>query len=106
MPEDATGPNWTSAQTSDKSTLTIATGAITPTLDFHVVAAETGTTDELDFIDTASLPGPSDYDGWPIVLLCDTGDTITLRHNQTPAGTQRKLLLPGGANIVLESNET
>jgi len=105
MPEDATGANWVTASTRDKSTLTIASGAITPTLDMHVVAAESGTADFLDFIDTADIPGPSDYDGHVLVLRADTGDTITLRHNETPAGTQRALLLPGGTNIVLESEE-
>lgn len=52
------------------SILTIATGSITPTKSFHKVAAETGTSDDLDTITPANNS--------MLFLKADTGDSITL----------------------------
>lgn len=62
----------------DGSTLTIASGAITVTAGAHIVAAESGTTDDLDTISLASsLSGVSRM---LLLLQADAGDTITVKH--------------------------
>lgn len=66
----------------DATTKTISSGVITIDQFVHVVAAETGTTDDLDTINL-------DYDTLAfnsinyrplLALIADTGDTITLKH--------------------------
>lgn len=52
-------------------TISVA-GEITPTQTLHKVAANTGTSDNLDTITM--------NEGWQVVLTADTGDTITVRH--------------------------
>jgi hypothetical protein len=52
--------------------LTIDTGEITKTQTYHRVAAETGTTDQLDTINGG-------IDGDLIIIIPRTGDTITIR---------------------------
>lgn len=57
----------------DPSTLTLSSGSITPVSSFHVIAAESGTTDDLDTIvvDAAKI-------GRILFLKADSGDTITI----------------------------
>jgi hypothetical protein len=62
--------------------LTIADGAVTVTQGAHIIAAETGTTDDLD---TATLGYDSlsldSMDYYPLLFLqADAGDTITIKH--------------------------
>jgi hypothetical protein len=67
----------------DKTTLTISSGVVTRTQDYHVIAAESGTSDELD---TINLDGTTNYTVNSItyrprvMLVADAGDTITLKH--------------------------
>jgi hypothetical protein len=55
------------------TTLTISSGAVTVTTDYHVIAAESGTTDDLDTITAAN-------DRQILVIQADSGDTITVKH--------------------------
>jgi hypothetical protein len=57
---------------TDATTLTIASGVITPTATLHVVAAESGVTDELVTMTAAA--------GNMVFLIADAGDTITVKH--------------------------
>jgi hypothetical protein len=75
--------------------LTLATGVVTITQRLHIIAAETGTTDDIDTIligyDSVSMNG---YTYWPVLCIrADAGDTVTLKH-----GTGN-LDLPGDADI-------
>ena len=69
------------------SILTISGGSITTTLNQHIVAAQTGTADDLDTITAANNK--------LVFLRADTGDTITLRHGVG------NIVVPGGNNNVL-----
>lgn len=73
-------------------TLTISGGSITPFGDYYIVAAESGTTDDLDTIDA-----------WKtfqfIVLQAYSGDTITVKH-----GTGN-IYLSSEADFNLDSNK-
>lgn len=79
-----------------ESTKTIATGAITPVDTATVVAAESGTADDLDFI-TYSETAANDI----MYIFADSGDTITVRHNQTPASGQSAIITTSAASITL-----
>jgi len=59
---------------TDATTLTLSTGATTATQGIHVIAAETGTTDDFDTLTPAKGSGDVVY------FWADTGDTITLKH--------------------------
>lgn len=61
------------------TTLEISGGEITVTQGFHIIAAETGTADELDTINLGSNLDVTRRQ-W-IFLMADVGDTITLKHN-------------------------
>ncbi|KKN09149.1 hypothetical protein LCGC14_1049470, partial [marine sediment metagenome] len=103
MPEQHIGVNWSTISTADKATLTISSGDITPVTRFVIIAAQTGTTDDLDGIVTSGIPGPSDADGAVIYLMADAGDTITIRHNQNAAAT-KNILTDAGLSITLTGN--
>ena len=79
-----------------ESTKTIATGAITPVDTATVVAAESGTADDLDFI-TYSETAANDI----MYIFADSGDTITVRHNQTPGSGQSAIITTSAASITL-----
>jgi hypothetical protein len=81
------------------ATLTISSGAITVTQRNHIVAAETGTTDDLATI-TNGINFSDDTVEAQIRLQADTGDTITLKH-----GTGN-IEVPGGADFTLASDAT
>ncbi len=55
------------------STLTIGSGAVTATTDYHIIAAESGTSDDLETITAAS-------DRQILLIQADSGDTITVKH--------------------------
>ena len=83
------------------TTLTVASGAVTITQNLHIIAAESGTTDNLDTItlgyDALSVDSVEYY---PLLFLqADTGDTITIRHGQD------NIDLPGDADIPLGDDE-
>jgi len=64
------------------TTLTLSSGAATVTQNAHIIAAETGTTDDLDTLTLGydNLTVDS-VDYWPLLFLqADTGDTITIKH--------------------------
>lgn len=103
MPEDFTGVNFTAINTADKEALTISSGDITPTAQFVIVAAQTGTADDLDGIVTSSILSPGDADGAVIYLMADAGDTITIRHNQNAAAT-KNILTETGSSVTLTGN--
>lgn len=58
---------------TDHTTLTISGGSVTRTQSFHVIAAQSGTADDLDTINGGA-------NGDQLVLMADTGDVITLKH--------------------------
>jgi len=78
------------------STKTIASGKITPVDTVTIVAAEAGTADNLDLI-TYSDTMENDI----FYLFADTGDTITVRHNQTPASGEAAIITTSAASVVL-----
>lgn len=84
----------------EPTTKTISSGVITADRNYHVIAAETGTTDALDTItsafDSLSVDGNIYYP--PVMFIADTGDTITLKH-----GTGN-LDLPDDADIILSDD--
>jgi hypothetical protein len=81
------------------ATLTISSGAITVTQRNHIVAAETGTTDDLATI-TNGINFSDNTVEAQIRLQADTGDTITLKH-----GTGN-IQIPGGTDFTLASDAT
>jgi len=80
---DGTDPSWSAILNADlpdplafksaATTLTISGGSVTATQNLHIIAAETGTEDDLDTIN-----GLTDRQ-W-LLLKADTGDTITVKH--------------------------
>jgi len=81
---------------STNVTATLSTGALTRTADkgYHKVAAESGTTDDLD-----SITGSSLTDDELLRLQPDAGDTITMKHlNDT-------LELTGEADWAMTEND-
>lgn len=79
-----------------ESTLTIATGSVTATRTAHVIAAETGTTDDLANITTGSVS-----DNCLLIIRPDTGDTITVKHAATGAG---EMHLSDDADFAMSSD--
>lgn len=77
------------------STLTIASGTITPTGGVHAVDTESAaSTDNLDVLDQTNLP-----DGSLVVLTgVDAGRVVTVRNNQ---GSTGKVLTKDGASVAL-----
>lgn len=77
------------------ATLTISSGSVTATPNsghgFHKIAAETGTTDDLDTVSGLAA-------GELLVLLADSGDTITIKH-----GTGN-FDLPDDSDLTLEDD--
>jgi len=75
--------NTTTIQQKAATILTIASGVITAVQGLHIVAAQTGTTDDLDtitdgYIDT--IVAGNTYR--PLLMItADTGDTITVKHS-------------------------
>ncbi len=61
------------------------------------VLAQTGTADNLD-----EIAGTDD--GTMLLLHPDVGDTITIRHNQTPSEGGEKILCQGNADVVLDDD--
>jgi hypothetical protein len=55
------------------TTLTLSGGAVAATQNLHIIAAETGTTDDLDTINGLT-------DRQLLIIKADTGDTITVKH--------------------------
>ena len=78
------------------STKTISSGAITPVDTVTVTAAEAGTTDNLDFI-TYSDTMENDI----LYLFADSGDTITVRNNQSPGAGQSAIITTSAASVTL-----
>jgi hypothetical protein len=78
------------------STKTISSGAITPVDTVTVAAAEAGTTDDLDFI-TYSDTMENDV----LYLFADSGDTITVRHSQSPGAGQSAIITTSAASVTL-----
>ena len=63
-----------SIQYAGATTLTLASDAITYAQPTHIVAAQTGTTDDLSTITVGTT------DAYRLTLWADTGDTITIKH--------------------------
>jgi len=89
-------PLDTGMEGNTESTKTLATGKITPTDTVTIVAAESGTTDDFDLI-TYSETNANDR----LWLYADAGDTITLRHNQSPGAGEAALITASAGNITL-----
>jgi hypothetical protein len=80
----------------DATTLTIASGVVAVTQTKHIIAAETGTTDDL--VTITALSNTSTGYSEKILLKADTGDTITIKH-----GTGN-ILLGSGSDFSLSGN--
>ena len=103
MPDQASGVEWIGGSSSEKSTLTVAAGVIAATLPYHLIASETGTSDDLDRI-IPDLPPPGDEEGYLVAMRPEAGHTITVRHNQA-AGQLGNILIPGQADLLLTESE-
>jgi len=78
---------------------TLVSGVFTQSTLFHKVAAETGTTDDLTSItpDTTTT-----YNGAMIILMADTGDTITIHHNE--AAAPYPIIFANGKDLAVSGN--
>ena len=72
--------------------LTIATGAVTRTRSYHTISAQTGTTDDLDTINSGTQ-------GDLLVIQAYAGHTITVRHEID------NISLNGGANVNVSGKQ-
>ena len=80
--------------TPANATRTISSGVVTPTDSVHIIAAESGTSDDLDKL---AIANTSEYD--LIYLFADTGDTITLKNTSNPSAD-------GQIKTVSDADET
>ena len=87
-------PNGMLGFTPQTSTVTISSGALTPTDSLTVVASESGTSDTITSI---ALTNTNQYD--LLYLFADTGDTITLTNTSSPSSN-------GQVKTVSNANET
>ena len=87
-------PNGMLGFTPQTSTITISSGALTPTDSITVVASESGTSDTITSI---ALTNTNQYD--LLYLFADTGDTITLTNTSSPSSN-------GQVKTVSNANET
>ena len=87
-------PNGMLGFTPQTSTVTISSGALTPTDSITVVASESGTSDTITSI---ALTNTNQYD--LLYLFADTGDTITLTNTSSPSSN-------GQVKTVSDANET
>jgi len=71
--------------------VTIASGVATITTGFVALAAESSTTDQLDTL-TLSGAGAGDF----VLLVADTGDTITVDDANIDLGAATRAIGPGG----------
>jgi hypothetical protein len=87
---------------ANATSLTIASGVITVSQVRHIVAAETGTTDDLATITVDSTIG-SGYGGI-LILQADSGDTITVKDGtgNITTGNNADIILEGDARLCLE----
>ncbi len=77
------------------TTLTISGGVVTLTGGWHKIAAETGTTDDLDTI----TPAVGALTPQRIVIRADTGDTIAVKHSTG------NIELAGAVDISMSGND-
>ena len=87
-------PNGMLGFTPQTSTVTISSGALTPTDSITVVASESGTSDTITSI---ALTNTNQYD--LLYLFADSGDTITLTNTSSPSSN-------GQVKTVSNANET
>jgi hypothetical protein len=82
------------------TTLTISSGVVTALQEYHIIAAETGTTDDLDTISLGytNLSVKGNTYRPCLRLIADAGDTITLKHGVG------NLSLPGDTDITLSDD--
>lgn len=78
-----------------ESELTIASGSVTATRAIHELQPESSTSDDLDFIVQTAMDGHL-----LLIHTADTGDSITVRHNQSGTG---KILLSDSTNLLLDT---
>lgn len=76
---------------------TIASGVLTVTKSFTAMAAESSTTDQVDSI---TLSGTTVADGDLLVLIADSGDTITLDDASINLGAATRAVGPGGCIVL------
>ena len=75
--------------------VTIASGVATITTGFVALAAESSTTDQLDTL-TLSGAGAGDL----VLLIADTGDTITVDDANIDLGAATRAIGPGGCLLL------
>lgn len=76
---------------------TIASGVLTCTGSFVAAAAESGTTDTVDSI---ALSGATATNGDLLIIIADTGDTITFDDANIDLGDTTRAVAPGGIIIL------
>lgn len=94
----------------DATILTISGGVVTAAQSSHIIAAQTGTTDDLDTITVGydKLDAAGNTYRPLLLITADTGDTITLKHgtgNLDFVGSLDIVLTPG-AWALLRYNGT
>jgi len=92
--------NTDGLRVNDPTTLTIASGVVTVVYGFHIIAAQTGTTDDLDTITLGygDLTVAGTTYRPQLAIKADSGDTITVKH-----GTGN-ISLPGAYDIALSGD--
>lgn len=88
----------------DGSIKTLASDIALVTSGYHIIAAQSGTTDNLNELrDANNTAGAGTLrTGQRVTIKADAGDTITVKHN---TGTV-KLLLSGSADFAMSGNDT
>lgn len=92
------------------TTLTISSGVVTVTQGLHIIAAEAGTTDDLDTITVgnADLTGGGDTYRPLLLITADTADTITLKNGtgNIACSTNQDIVLDDEMFVLLVYNGT
>ena len=75
--------NTQSVRFKDATILTVASGEVSASDGYHIIASESGTSDDLDTItaDFSDLTVNSTTYRPMLLIKADTGDTITVKHN-------------------------
>jgi hypothetical protein len=103
--------NTNALQLKSATTVTIAAGVLIPTQALTIVAAQSGTTDDLDTISLTGFTSLTDSTNTfrpMVILLADSGDTITVKDGtgNIQLNANADFSLTGNAQLLLIYNGT